>query len=121
MGMHRTAIDTAQRTYRFEPVCRKLGLAHLHPRTRIRHLRLLADTSGLPLPLNPRFRGGNEARFADCIGSKSVWDADRFDEWYDARTLDEAAGPAPSRSTNSPGRSIEDEMRRRTRGMGRAS
>lgn len=110
-----------KRTYSFDDMVALQGLGSLSDRAQTDNLRRLADSEGMPLPLNPRWRGGKAQKHNQSIGRKSTWDADKVDEWEAERSLPELTREDLSTDTYGIGASLEAEMAARAAKLGSAS
>lgn len=103
-----------QRDYGLVEIARKLALAHLSRRSIIATLRRLADSDGLPLPLNPRFHAGAAQRHSRRIGARSRWDAADFDDWLAHYRAGNGASANTARpAVNAKPTSLHTELARR--------
>lgn len=81
-----TGLNPSRREYSLADVARLVGLSHASHRVVIGTLRKLAEQAHMPLPKTPRIHAGKLCTGSAMIGTRSRWDALRFDDWLDDRT-----------------------------------
>lgn len=69
----------------FGQIALRLSIQDCAARSQVDQLRALARSSGFPLPKRPRIEKGVEVTGARAITTRSVWDRDLVDDWFNNR------------------------------------
>jgi hypothetical protein len=97
-------------------VARRLEIQHLRMRAVIDAIRLLVENEGFPEPKSPRFVKGARQRGKNAVWSKSTWNRDEAEAWFDD-DLPPAAAQASAAANRSATRHRLAERARQVAGV----